>query len=145
MTTAPRHAAQPFRVRYAETDQMGIVYHPNYLVWCEIGRTEFMAALGVRYADVERGGIFLAVAETAVRFVASARYDDLIRVETWIDRVQSRAITFGYEIRRVEPGPGVRLALASTKLIATTREGMPRSLPDHLLGAFRHAVLANPA
>jgi acyl-CoA thioester hydrolase len=145
MTTAPRHATPPFRVRYAETDQMGVVYHPNYLVWCEIGRTELMAALGVRYADVERGGVFLAVAEAAVRYSASARYDDLIRVETWIDRVQSRAITFGYEIQRVEPAPAARLALATTKLIATTVAGVPRSLPDHLLGAFRHAELAPPA
>jgi acyl-CoA thioester hydrolase len=145
MTNVPRHITQPFRVRYAETDQMGIVYHPNYLVWCEIGRTELMAALGVRYADVERNGIFLAVAEAAIRYVASARYDDLVRVETWIDRVQSRAITFGYEVRRADPAPDTRLALASTKLIATNTAGVPRALPDDVLGAFRHAALTLPS
>src|SRR5690606_1798658 len=80
------------RVRYAETDQMGVVYHTHYLVWCEIGRTDFIRQLGVSYAELERQGLFLAVAEANIRYAGSARYDDPIRVETWLDAVQSRMI-----------------------------------------------------
>ncbi|MDZ7630965.1 MAG: thioesterase family protein [Gemmatimonadaceae bacterium] len=70
------------RVRYAETDQMGVVYHSNYLIWCEVGRTELIRQYGHSYADIERLGVGLAVSDAALRFHAPARYDDLIRVTT---------------------------------------------------------------
>ena len=120
--------ATTFRVRYGETDQMGLAYHPNYLVWCEIGRTELMRDLGVPYAELEASGIFLAVAEASVRYGAAAYYDDLIRVDTRVERVKSRTVTFAYEIHRVEPDPD-RLARATTTLISIDSGGRPRALP----------------
>ena len=82
-----------FRVRYSETDQMGVVYHAEYLVWCEVGRTDFIRALGLPYSELERQGTALAVAEANIRYHAPARYDDLVRVETRLVDVRSRAIT----------------------------------------------------
>jgi acyl-CoA thioester hydrolase len=125
-----------FRVRYSETDQMGIVYHANYLVWCEIGRTELMRELGFPYAEIERSGIRLAVAEVAIRYGQAARYDDDILVRTRIAAAQSRTITFSYEVHREGDSPQL-LATASTKLIAIDAAGTPRRLPDPLLKRFR--------
>lgn len=131
-----RRASTTFRVRYGETDQMGLVYHPNYLVWCEIGRTELMRELGLTYAEIERQGTFLAVAEASVRYRAAARYDDLIRVETEVENVRSRSIAFAYEIFRVEPAPA-RLASARTTLVSTDADGRTRQLPTSVLDLFR--------
>lgn len=128
------------QVRYAETDQMGVVYHANYLVWCEIGRTDFIRGLGTTYAELERQGLVLAVAEAQLRYLRAARYDDRIRIDTWIDRVQSRTVTFRYELVREEPGPPERLATASTRLIALDDQGAPRTFPPELLRAFRDVV-----
>jgi acyl-CoA thioester hydrolase len=129
-----------FRARYSETDQMGVIYHPHYLVWCEIGRTDFIREFGPSYAELERGGLLLAVAEAQLRYRASARYDDLITVETMIERVQSRVLTFAYRIYRDEPGPRTLLATASTKLIALTPQGSTRLLPADLIERFKNAV-----
>ena len=131
-----------FRVRYAESDQMGVVYHTHYLVWCEIGRTDFIRQFGQTYAELEQQGILLAVADAQIRYVASARYDDLITVETWLDRVQSRLLTFSYEIYR-ESEPRVLLATATTKLIAMDRTSTPRQLPTDLLSKFKNATTPN--
>ena len=87
---------------------MRFAYHTHYLVWCEIGRTDFIRELGATYAQLEDSGLFLAVAEAHVRYHLAARYDDLITVTTRAERVQSRAITFSYEIDRIEPAPIVR-------------------------------------
>ena len=126
--------ASEVRVRYAETDQMGVAYHANYLVWCEVGRTDFIRHLGVTYAEMERQGVRLAVADAQLRFHASARYDDIVRVETRLTALQSRSVTFGYELVRVtEPGAlrGTRLATASTMLISISPEGRPVAMPLH--------------
>ena len=118
-----------FRVRYSETDQMGVVYHAEYLVWCEVGRTDFIRALGLPYADLERRGTTLAVAEATIRYHAPARYDDLVRVETRLVDVRSRAITFEYLIVRAENGE--RLASARTLLVSLDPSGKPVPLaPD---------------
>jgi acyl-CoA thioester hydrolase len=136
-----RRARPTFRVRYAETDQMGVVYHANYLVWCEIGRTDLLRELGATYAELERSGLRLAVADAQLRYHAPARYDDLVCVEAWIDRVQSRTVTFGYEIMRIEPAPTQRLVTATTRLIALDSRGAPRTLPADLVELLRrHAV-----
>lgn len=115
------------RVRYSETDQMGVVYHAEYLVWCEVGRTDFIRALGLPYAELEHRGTALAVAEASIRYLAPARYDDLIRVETRLSDVRSRAITFEYEIRNAETGS--RLATARTLLVSLDASGKPVPLP----------------
>jgi acyl-CoA thioester hydrolase len=129
-----------FRVRYSEVDQMGVAYHVHYLVWCEIGRTDFIRQHGTSYAELERDGLLLAVVEANVRYAASARYDDVVTVATRLERVQSRSLTFGYEIFRDEPGPRVRLATAWTKLIGMTRDGVARPLPPAIVETFRHAL-----
>jgi acyl-CoA thioester hydrolase len=115
------------RVRYAETDRMGIVYYANYLVWCEVGRVEFMRALGGSYADLEAQGYGLAVAEATVRYLAPARFDDPIRIETVLAGVRSRAVTFDYVISHAETG--TRLATAHTALVSIDSTGRPTALP----------------
>jgi len=120
------HATE-LRVRYAETDRMGIVYYANYLVWCEVGRVEFMRALGGNYADLEAQGYGLAVAEATVRYLAPARFDDLVRIETSLVQVRSRAVTFDYVISNVETG--LRLATAHTVLVSIDSTGRPVALP----------------
>jgi acyl-CoA thioester hydrolase len=122
---------------------MGVVYHTHYLVWCEVGRTDYIRQLAVPYAQLERDGWVLAVAEAHIRYLAAARYDDLVRVTTWIDKVQSRAITFGYELMRDDgAGGGERIATATTKLIALDRAGAPRALPASLLEKFHEYASA---
>ena len=118
------------RVTYAETDQMGVVYHANYLVWCEMARTEHLRGLGVTYRELEAQGVFLAVTEVHVRYRAPARYDDLIRVRCWVRDAGSRGVTFGYSI---EPGGGGdALATAETSLIALNRQRAITRVPEHI-------------
>ncbi|MBW3535950.1 MAG: acyl-CoA thioesterase [Gemmatimonadetes bacterium] len=130
-----RRSTAPFRVRYGETDQMGVAYHANYLVWCEMGRTDLIRELGMSYAELERRGTYLAVAEATIRYGAAARYDDLIRVETWVESVKSRTVTFGYQVHRIEPDPA-RLATARTTLISIDSNGRPRALAPEVLALF---------
>jgi len=118
-----RESVSEFRVRYAETDQMGVVYHANYLVWCEIGRTDFIRSRGMSYAEMELGGILLAVTDVTLRIHASARYDDVVRVATRLAAVRSRAVEFAYEITRV--GDGARIASATTMLVSINPQGRP--------------------
>ncbi|HLH09766.1 MAG TPA: thioesterase family protein, partial [Terriglobales bacterium] len=87
------------RVRYAETDQMGVVYYANYLVWFEVGRTEFCRQHGFEYRDMEReDGLCIIVAEAQCRYKAPARYDDEILIKTRLTAVRRRVLVFGYEI-----------------------------------------------
>ena len=134
---AHRPYLSEFRVRYAETDQMGVVYHANYLVWCEIGRTDYIRALGVSYAELERRGVRLAVADLSIRYHAAARYDDLIRVATTLADVRSRSIGFDYLITRADTGE--RLATASTTLVSIDGEGRLISLPREVRDRFAAA------
>lgn len=115
------------RVRYAETDQMGVVYHANYLVWCEIGRTDFIRRAGKSYADLEREGVLLAVSDASLRFHASARYDDPVQVFTSLQAVGSRGMTFAYRIVRADSGS--TLVTANTSLVCINRDGRLSRLP----------------
>ena len=123
----PRPQEIVFRVRYGETDRMGVVYHAEYLVWCEMGRTEYIRSLGMSYAEMERRGVPLAVAEATIRYHAPARYDDLIRVSTVLARLGSRGLTFDYMIAHAESGQ--RLASASTMLVALDPDGKATTIP----------------
>jgi acyl-CoA thioester hydrolase len=129
--TGRRESSVEFRVRYSETDQMGVAYHGHYLVWCEMARTEHMRRLGVRYRDLEQRGIRLAVADAHVRYAKSARYDDALRVWAWLTSVASRLIAFGYRIERVDDG--AILATAETSLVSLDGAGRPARLPDDVL------------
>lgn len=134
------HFHVDFRVRYAETDQMGVVYHSEYLVWCEIGRTEFIRALGLPYSEMERRGALLAVVDASLRYHAPARYDDLVRVETSLSSVKSRAITFDYLIKNVQSG--ARLVTARTMLASLDRDGRSAPLPADLRALLDRAAAA---
>lgn len=119
-----------FRVRYAETDAMGFAYHTHYLVWCEVGRTNFLRELGTSYADLERRGVYLAVSEADIRYHAPARYDDRIRVSTLLTRVRSRGVVFDYRVSKAPSGR--TLATARTRLVCLDRDGHPLVLPVEL-------------
>jgi acyl-CoA thioester hydrolase len=129
-TPRPRVSRVEMRVRYAETDQMGVVYHSNYLIWCEIGRTDHIRGLGTSYRDLEASGVTLAVAEASLRYHAPARYDDMVRVETSITGVSSRTLTFAYVITHADSGE--RLATAHTTLISLDPSGRVAKLPAEL-------------
>jgi acyl-CoA thioester hydrolase len=138
LSTNPVESTTDLRVRYAETDQMGVVYHANYLVWCELGRTDLIRSLGKPYAEFEREGVRLAVSEAALRFKGSARYDDPIRVYTTVSDVRSRAVTFAYRIVHQERGD--TLVTATTALIALDLSGKPISMPPALRNMLAAAL-----
>ena len=118
-----------FRVRYAETDQMGIVYHANYLIWMEVGRVEYCRAAGLNYRDLERDdGILLIVAEANLRYISPAHYDDEIVVRTQVAAAHSRILRFAYEI--LDKTSGRMLATGETKHVFTDREHRPVKLPQ---------------
>ena len=127
-----------FRVRYSETDQMGVAYHGHYLAWCEMARTEHMRRLGVRYRDLEERGVRLAVSEARVRFAKSARYDDRIKVTAWLTEAASRRISFGYRVERMDDA--VLLATAETSLISVDAEGRPARLPPDVISRLEELL-----
>jgi acyl-CoA thioester hydrolase len=100
------------RVRYAETDQMGVVYHSNYIIYFEIGRTEAMRSLGSAYAELEKRGLVLAITEIGAKYHASARYDDVLTIHTWLRELSKARLRFEYEISR----EGTRLVSGFTVL-----------------------------
>ena len=118
------------RVRYAETDQMGVVYHANYLAWCDIARTDLIRSLGgPTYAEIERDGTALAVVEAQLRYIRPARYDDVIRIATRVTQVRSRVVRFDYELTNAA---GTTIASGYTTLVAMTREGRGSCIPEVL-------------
>ncbi len=123
------------RVRYAETDQMGVAYHTHYLVWCEVARTDHLRRRGVTYRELEEQGLRLAVVEAHLRYRAAARYDDLLSVRCWIRDVGSRQVIFGYAVDR--PADGALLATAYTALIALDRTHSMSSIPPHVRQCLR--------
>jgi acyl-CoA thioester hydrolase len=124
-------------VRYAETDQMGVVYYANYLVWFEVGRTDFCRQRGFAYREMEeQDGLYITVAEARCRYKAPAHYDDEIEVHTCLKDVRRRVLVFGYEIYR--PATDELLAEGETVHVVTDRHGRPRSLPDK----YREVLLA---
>jgi acyl-CoA thioester hydrolase len=123
-------SAITLRVNYSETDQMGVVYHANYLVWFDRARTELMRATGLTYKELEQQGVYLAVAEVQVRYRAAARYDDLVRVRCWVRDLGSRRVTFGYAVDRAETGE--LLATGATSLVSLTHQHTLTRLPAHV-------------
>jgi acyl-CoA thioester hydrolase len=94
----------PIRVRYGDTDQMGFAYYANYLRWFEIGRAEMLRSLGTSYRDVEADGTSLPVVEAHCRYLKPARYDDLVTIETGLERLSRASVRFAYRVRREEGG-----------------------------------------
>ena len=127
------------RVRYAETDQMGVVYHSNHLIWFEVGRVELMRQMGFSYRDMERDdGRYIAVAEVKCRYRAPVYYDEEIIVRTRLRSVRESVVVFGYELVRAENG--TLLAEGETTHIVTDSSMKIAALPEKYLAAFRAAV-----
>ncbi len=119
----PHHAAA-CRVTYRMSDQMGVVYYGNYFEFFEIGRTELLRAVGFTYDQMERDGFFLPVARAEATYLAPARYDDLLRIETRLARLDRLRMDFDYRILR----DGVTLCGGRTEHIITGPTGRPRRL-----------------
>lgn len=127
------------RVRYAETDQMGVVYHANHFVWFEVGRVELLRQLGFSYRDMEASdGCFIAVVDARCRYKAPAKYDDEVIVRTHLRNVRESLVHFGYEL--VRASDGVLLAEGETTHIVTDAEMKVRAIPEKYANAFRQAL-----
>jgi len=143
MQTDTHTAVQVFetqlRVRYAETDQMGVVYHSNYIVWFEVGRVEMLRQLGFAYRDMEKNDdIHIAVADVHCRFKCPARYDDLLTVRTRLVNVRGSVLHFGYEIVRADDG--TILAEGESVHIAVNSKFQRLHLPQKYLVPFLKAA-----
>jgi len=124
----PAIAETTFHVRYAETDQMGIVHHSVYIVWFEEGRSSWSRQVGRPYADFEHAGYALAVSEVGARYLAPAHYDQRVTVRTRISQVRSRLIRFDYQILDTETGE--HLVTGFTTHICLDRQGQPARIPE---------------
>ena len=142
MTANPGNFASTiFRVRYAETDQMGVVYYANYFVWFEVGRVEFCRQHGFAYRDMERDdGLFIIVAEASCRYKSSARYDDEIEVRTSLKAMRRRVLTFSYEILRKTDQQ--LLAEGETVHVIVDRQGRACALPEKYRQLFGSGIKA---
>jgi len=130
----PAHETR-IRVRYAETDQMGVVYYANYLVWMEVGRVEYCKACGFEYQQMElEDGVFLAVAEVHCRYASPARFDEEVVIRTWVEEANPRMVRFAYEMRLAADGR--KLATGETKLIFLGRDLRPSRMPEKYRGKF---------
>ncbi|HEY7914356.1 MAG TPA: thioesterase family protein [Blastocatellia bacterium] len=123
------------RVRYAETDQMGVAYYANYFVWFEVGRSQYCNDCGFSYRDMEREtGLFMIVAEASCRYKTPARYEDDLIVSTRLKEVTRRTIKFAYEIRRED---GVLVATGETHHVLMNSEGRASSCPPNYLALLK--------
>ena len=125
------------KVRYAETDQMGVVYYANYLIWFEVGRSQYCNDRGFSYRDMEREtGLFLIVAEASCRYKTPARYEDELIIRTRITELTRRTLRFGYEIERIDKAS---VATGETLHVLINVEGRPSSLPEKYLKLLRES------
>jgi acyl-CoA thioester hydrolase len=140
MTSNPQAVNETrLRVRYAETDQMGVVYHSNHFVWFEIGRVELLRQMGFSYRDMESvDGRFIAVAEAKCRYRAPVHYDEEITIRTQLLNVRESVVHFGYELRRADDS--TLLAEGETTHIVTDASMKIAALPEKYLTAFRTAL-----
>ena len=128
------------RVRYVETDQMGVVYHSNYLIWFEVGRVEFIRQLGLNYKQMEEeDGCGISVVDVHARYRAPARYDDELVIETRLLAARGAVIRFGYRILRV--GDGVLLCEGETVHVCVGKDMKKRSLPPKYAERFAECLI----
>jgi acyl-CoA thioester hydrolase len=128
---APEVVSTDVRVRYQETDRMGVVYHANFLVWFEVGRVEYLRALGASYRQLEEEGVYFPVLEVGCKYHRPARFDDLLQVRTRAERIRWARLRFHYQLVRVVDG--TLLAEGWTTHAATDDQGSPRRLPEEVL------------
>lgn len=123
------HSAE-IKVRYAETDKMGIVYYANYLVWFEVGRTEYLLSQGMDYRMIEKEGLFMAVVESHCTYRSPARYGETILVETWPGEVRNSSLKFHYKILRKEDKK--LLCEGWTAHVLIDKDVKPRKIPEKI-------------
>jgi acyl-CoA thioester hydrolase len=123
------------RVNYSETDQMGVVYHAQYLVWLDIARCDHLRQRGMTYRELEAAGLRLAVSDVSIKYRQPARYDDLIRIRCWVRAVASRKVDFGYLVEHADEGRA--LATASTGLLALDATMSLTRLPPDVRAALQ--------
>ncbi len=139
MSGRPTISETRIRVRYAETDQMGVVYHANHFIWFEVGRVELLRQLGFSYRDMEASdGCFIAVVDARCRYKSPARYDDEIIVRTHIKNIRDSLIHFGYELLRANDA--TLLAEGETTHLVTDSEMKVTTIPRKYVDAFREAM-----
>ena len=132
-SAAPLRIATDVEVRYAETDQMGVVHHANYIVWFELARTRLCEHSGFHYADIERLGYLLMVTGVEARYHRPARYGDVVRLTCWCERLGSRGMRFAYEVSK----DGERLASGATEHVwIESATGRPCRTPEALRAPF---------
>jgi acyl-CoA thioester hydrolase len=119
-------------VRYGETDRMGVAHHSSYLLWFELGRTGLLKEAGHAYLDMERRGVFLPVIEYSCKLFVGAEYDDVVRIETAVDELKSRTVTFSYRAYRGD----TLLARARTKHLCVDRNNHFRRIPPEIARAM---------
>ena len=134
MSTSSAVVETTLRVRYAETDAMGIVYHANYLVWFEVGRGEYFRQTGVSHEEVEERGCLFPLSEAHARYAAPAHHGEMVLIRTLIEETRSRSVTFAYEI--VSQATGEALATGWTKHLCVDRRGQVKCIPDFLRWAW---------
>jgi acyl-CoA thioester hydrolase len=126
------------RVRYAETDQMGVVYHSNFVIWFEVGRVEMLRQLGFTYSEMEkRDGTHIAVVDVRCRYKVPARYDDMVTIRTRLVNVRDSLLHFGYEV--VRDLDGILLAEGETVHLVVDSEFRRIPLPQKYLASFLKA------
>jgi len=127
------------RVRYAETDQMGVVHHSNYLIWFELGRSDFCRARGFSYKDMEeKDNALMVVAESYCRYKSPAFYEDVLTVRTKVEELRSRSLRFVYEIYR--PSDQILLAEGETLHVVTDENKKVRTIPE----IYKEKLLESP-
>lgn len=130
MSAPPTFCDLELRVRYAEVDAMGVLHHSRFWVYFEMGRTELLRRAGVSYRDLEERGVYFVVAKCAARFLAPARYDDVLALTTRIVRMGAARIDHAYELKR--PADGALLATAETTIACVDRAGQVMPIPEFI-------------
>ena len=116
------------RVRYQETDNMGVVYYSNYLVWFEVARTEYFRSMGLAYRKLEEKGVYLMVASVSCEYKSPAKYDDTVKVETWIEELKNSSLKFAYKLT-----VGDRtVALGNSVHVFTNKDRKPVRIPEEV-------------
>lgn len=122
------------RVRYQETDNMGVVYYANYLVWFEVARTEYFRALGLIYRKLEDKGIYLMVASATCNYKSPAKYDDIVRIQSWVPEIKNTSLKFEYKLSVGEK----LVATGESVHVFVNEAGKPTRIPEEVKKLFHH-------
>ena len=128
------------RVRYQETDNMGVVYYANYFIWFEVARTEYLRSLGVSYKQLEDRGMFLMVASASCEYKSPARFDDIVSIKTWIPRMKNSSLQFEHKL-----SIGSKLVATGESVhVFTNQMGRPIRIPDDIRKMYKESQGAEP-